>query len=323
MARLGITESAFAPIESDGSLIAVLAASSDEGSSGLSQRVPALVEFAALASSLLGPGLRRRSEQAAERARIRGVISARAFSPVFQPIVDMESREVLGYEALTRFTDGTRPDLAFQAAAAVGIGLELEVATIKAALEASAPLPADCFLDINVSPDLVMAGKPLRGLLRKAAAGVVLEITEHVDVQDYAALREAIATLGKHVRFAVDDAGAGFASMRHILELTPSHVKLDRGLVARIDTDPARQALVAGLIHFARAIDVLLIAEGVETRAECLTLLRLGVQVGQGFLFGRPMPVDRLVTTGSGDTQITRAGGRRRSAPVRGGIDQA
>jgi PAS domain S-box-containing protein len=288
MAQLGIRASAFAPIESDGRLIAVLAASGDEGSLELSQRLPALVEFAALASSLLGPGLRRRSEAAAERARIRDIIATRAFRPVFQPIVDMTSGEILGYEALTRFSDGMLPDRVFQAASAVGVGGELEAATIEAALDASAVVPSGCFLDINVSPEFVLAGKQLRALLRRSTTRVVLEITEHVDVQDYAGLRNAIATIGKDVRFAVDDAGAGFASMRHILELAPSHVKLDRGLIARIDTDLARQALVAGLVHFARAIDVLLIAEGVETTAERDTLLRLGIQVGQGFLFGRP-----------------------------------
>ena len=127
-----------------------------------------------------------------------------------------------------------------------------------------------------------MAPNLLRGLLRNEAAGTVLEITEHVGVQDYAALREAIATLGENVRFAVDDAGAGFASMRHILELAPSHVKLDRGLVARIETDPARQALVAGLVHFAGAIDVMLIAEGVETAEECETLLAPWCSGGTG-----------------------------------------
>jgi len=121
---------------------------------------------------------------------------------------------------------------------------------------------------------------------------VVLEITEHVDVQDYEILRASLASLGSDVRFAVDDAGAGFASLRHILELAPSHVKLDRGLVARIDTDPARQALVAGLVHFATEIAVMLIAEGVETEDERQTLLRLGVHVGQGYLLGRPAPAE-------------------------------
>ena len=286
--------SIFAPIEADGRLIGVLAAGGDEAASELLPRVPALMEFAALSASLLGPGLRRRSEQADERARIRQIISARAFGPVFQAIVDMQSGTILGYEALTRFLDGTPPDRAFADAAAAGIGLELEAATIEVALEASGQLPAGRFLDINVSPDLVMAREPLGGLLARSPIDVILEITEHVSVRDYGELREAIAILGKDVRFSVDDAGAGFASMRHILELAPTQVKLDRALVARIEADLARQALVTGLVHFAQAINVMLIAEGVETEAERDTLIGLGVNVGQGYLFGRPAPAAEL-----------------------------
>jgi PAS domain S-box-containing protein len=312
IARLGIRALAFAPIESEGRLVALLVAGANETAVELGQRLPALVEFAALASSLLGPGLRQRSQRTIERKRIREIIMTLAFRPVFQPIVDMTTSEVLGYEALTRFSDGTPPDEVFQAAADAGLGLELEAVTIEVALDAAAPLPADCFLDINVSPDLVMARKPLQGLLRRAALGVVLEITEHVDVQDYVILREALACLGSDVRLAVDDAGAGFASLRHILELAPSHVKLDRALVTRIDTDPARQALVAGLVHFANEIKVMLIAEGVETDAERETLLRLGVRVGQGYLLGRPAPAAD-VAAGTGHDLRTRGNARQRS----------
>jgi len=297
MTALGIPALVFAPIESDGRLIGVLAAGGDESAAELSLRVSALVEFAALAASLLGPGLRRRSALAKERAVIRDVVAKRAYSSVFQPIVDMTSGAVLGYEALTRFLDGTPPDRAFQDAATAGVGLELEAATIESSLEASAVLPPGRFLDINVSPDLVMAGEPLGTLLAGTSIDVILEITEHVSVRDYGELREAIVTLGKDVRFSVDDAGAGFASMRHILELAPTQVKLDRALVAKIDADPARQALVTGLVHFAQAIDVMLIAEGVETEKERATLVGLGVNVGQGFLFGRPEPAAALVGT--------------------------
>ena len=305
--RLGVRAVLFAPIVSEGRLIGILAAGGEESSAELAHRLPVLVEFAALASSLLGPGLRRRAQRSLERARIRAVIASEAFRPVFQPIVDMANGRVLGYEALTRFFDNTPPDQAFQAAAEAGLGLELEAATIQVALSAAAPLPAECFLDINVSPNLVIAGEPLCQLLEDAAGGVVLEITEHVDVQDYPALRRAFAALGNDVRFAVDDAGAGFASLRHILELAPSHVKLDRALVARIDDDPARQALVTGLVHFAREIDVMLIAEGVETAGERDTLLDLGVHVGQGYFFGRPAP--------AAEAQIA-ASGKRRGKPT-------
>ena len=137
---------------------------------------------------------------------------------------------------------------------------------------------------------MILAVEPLGAAARPVRSQVVLEITEHVGIEDYVALREAVARLGNDVRFAVDDAGAGFASLRHILELAPSHVKLDRALITRIDTDPARQALVAGLVHFAEAIGAVLIAEGVETVAERDALMGLGVRFGQGYLLGRPAP---------------------------------
>jgi EAL domain-containing protein (putative c-di-GMP-specific phosphodiesterase class I) len=132
-------------------------------------------------------------------------------------------------------------------------------------------------------------------LLRDAGFNVVLEITEHDQVNDYPALVAAIADLGDHVTIAVDDAGSGFASLRHIVELRPAYVKLDRGLIAGIDRDVARQAMVAGLREFAARLDVTLVAEGVEREAEWATLLGLDLRRGQGYLFGRPAPVDEAL----------------------------
>jgi EAL domain-containing protein (putative c-di-GMP-specific phosphodiesterase class I) len=126
----------------------------------------------------------------------------------------------------------------------------------------------------------------------------VVEVTEHVEVQSYGAVRAAIASC-PGVRIAVDDAGAGYASLRHILELQPDFVKLDIGLVHNIDTDPARQALAAGLRHYADQTGTTLIAEGVETLAERDALARLGVPLAQGYLFGRPGPADGPLPSGS------------------------
>ena len=101
-------------------------------------------------------------------------------------------------------------------------------------------------------------------------------------------LRASLKALGRGVRLAVDDAGAGYASLRHILELKPDFVKIDLGLVRRINGDPARQALIAGIGYFAVKSKVRLIAEGIETAAELETLQGLGVSHGQGYLFSRP-----------------------------------
>ena len=124
---------------------------------------------------------------------------------------------------------------------------------------------------------------------------MVLEITEHAPISDYRAFRTALEALGPSVRAAVDDAGAGFASLRHILELRPSFVKLDLGLIRAIEQDRARQALVAGMTHFAARTGTTLIAEGVETQAECEALRSLGVELGQGYLFGRPQPFGEIL----------------------------
>lgn len=229
-------------------------------------------------------------DAAASRRQIRAIIREAALSIVFQPIVELGSRAIVGYEALTRFSDGTRPDLRFSQADSVGLGLELEAATLEAAVRASAGLPANAWLNLNVSPALVLAGDPLASILRDWGWQVVLEMTEHVAVSDYDDLRRAIAVLGDTVRIAIDDAGAGFASFRHILELRPHFVKIDNAIVGGIDTDPSRQALVAGMRHFAVSTGCGLIAEGIETDAELSALCDLGISLGQGYLLGRPSP---------------------------------
>jgi EAL domain-containing protein (putative c-di-GMP-specific phosphodiesterase class I) len=119
---------------------------------------------------------------------------------------------------------------------------------------------------------------------------LILELTEHVSIDDYAALRKAIEALG-NADLAVDDAGAGYASLRHILELRPAFAKLDISLVRGIDVDELRQALVAGLVYFALRSGCHLIAEGVESEDEATALRRLGVEFAQGYLFGRPEPI--------------------------------
>ena len=113
-------------------------------------------------------------------------------------------------------------------------------------------------------------------------------MTEHTEIEDYTALTAALDEVRPYTMLAVDDAGAGFASLRHILELDPTFVKLDRSLVQGIDGDPPKQALVAGMRHFARTTHRRLIAEGVETDAEAAMLAALDVRLAQGYLFGRP-----------------------------------
>jgi EAL domain-containing protein (putative c-di-GMP-specific phosphodiesterase class I) len=290
--KAGIQALAYAPVVADGTVIGVLAVGSPEedAMSQLSGQLGAIVDFADLAGALLGRRVGDDREGRRLRSIIERVIATGAFTPVFQPIVDMIRKRTLGYEALTRFTDGVPPERRFADADAVGLGVDLERATLEAALKASTGLPPGRFIHLNVSPALVHSGTELRGLLRGTRARIVLEVTEHAAVGDYAAFRSAIEGIGRPVLLAVDDAGAGFASFRHILELRPAFIKLDISLVRGIDGDPGKQALVAGMRHFARMTHRRLIAEGIETEAEADALRALDVRLGQGYLFKRPGP---------------------------------
>lgn len=224
------------------------------------------------------------------RGRILEIIADECFEPVYQPIVDLADRSVVAYEALTRFEDRERPDLRFAEAAVVGLGSELEIATLTVALRSSPALPRHAALHVNVSPSL-LAHPALAGLLATADRRVVVELTEHDRIDDYDEVAVGLERLGGDVRLAIDDAGAGFASMSHILALNPDEVKLDRLWVQGVDHDVAKSALVAGMVSFAETTETALIAEGVETEAEAERLVGLGVRYAQGFHLGRPAPV--------------------------------
>jgi EAL domain-containing protein (putative c-di-GMP-specific phosphodiesterase class I)/DNA-binding response OmpR family regulator len=295
-----LTALALFPLHTGGTPLGVLAAATagPDGVSRLARGLPALEAYAALASALLAPGIVARQRDGMVRAEIEAVIAGSAYQPVFQPIVDLRSNRAVGFEALTRFSDGSRPDRRFDEAAAVGLGLELETASLSAALMAAPSLPADAWLSLNVSPELVTADGLLVDLLARTSRPIVLEITEHVPIADYDAFRTAIRALGTNIRSSIDDAGAGYSSFRHIVELAPDFVKLDIGLVRAIERDPARQALVAGMVYFALKTGCSLIAEGIETTGERATLEALEVDLGQGYLLGRPVPVLTLKAAG-------------------------
>ena len=283
------------PLISDGILIGALAMGSAEpdGKLRLAEHATFFGEYAAVAAALLAPGWadRRRSSEVA--ATIRGVLTTGSFRTVYQPARELNMRAIVGYEALTRFDDLTPPDVRFAQAVSVSLGVDLEEATLRSAIQQAARLPAGPWLSLNVSPQLIMERKRIARLLRdRGPRKVVLEITEHAVVDDYVALRRIVKTLGEGLEIAVDDAGAGFASLRHIAELRPKYVKLDMGLVRGVVRDPARQGLIAGMVHFAKETGCVLIAEGIETEVEFRALRRLGVTFGQGYLLGRPQSLD-------------------------------
>jgi EAL domain-containing protein (putative c-di-GMP-specific phosphodiesterase class I) len=256
----------------------------------LVERFPLLVDFSTVPSALLGERLHRHRSAAAMHAVLCQMIEEHAFHPVFQPIVELNSREIVGYEALTRFDNGQAPDLVFAEARAAGLGAELELATLDAAVSGSRRMPTGPWLALNVSPALLGHPERLRRCLAEVDRVVVLEVTEHEQVVDYPALRDAVESLGTEVRLAVDDAGAGIANFAHIMELDADLVKLDISLVRGVNCDAGRQALVSAMRHFAETVGCRLVAEGVETEAEALALSKFGVEWGQGYWFGRPAP---------------------------------
>ena len=291
--ELGTTALAYAPIRHAGAVVGLLTVTSAQADAvaRLTDALPALLEFAGIAGALVGPAITDLVRTDHARDLISDLIRNAAFRPVFQPIVDLETSGHTGYEALTRFANGTAPDVVFADARRVGIEAELELATLSASVAEATQLPRGPWLSLNVSPGLVTAANGrLAEILGRADRPVVLEVTEHVPVADYPMLRGCIDRLGPEVRVAVDDAGSGIANFGHIVELRPAFVKLDIAIVRGIDTDHTRQALILGLLQFASESGSQTIAEGVETEQELETLRRLGVPFAQGYLLARPAP---------------------------------
>ncbi len=290
--RVGLRAFAFGPIvhgdHIDGGV--VIGTRDPTFAATLVEKMPSLVDVSTTPSALLAERLHAYRASVELRHSVASVIEQRGFQPVFQPIIELRSGEIVGYEALTRFDSGDRPDRVFAHARDLGLGLELELATLRAAVDASRSLPSGRWLDLNVSPALLGQPDSLREIVGRAGRPIVLEITEHDVVDDYQALREAVREVGGDVRLAVDDAGAGIANFGHIVELRAHFVKLDISLVRGVNANLGRQALVVAMRHFARTAGCRLVAEGVETEDEARALTQLGVEFGQGYWFGRPLP---------------------------------
>lgn len=225
---------------------------------------------------------------------IHSVLRSGAVTPTFQPVVMLGDGALVAFEALARFRteDFPGPDQAFGAAMDAGLGVELELLAMRRALAALDRVPRDVYLSTNLSVEAMLDPRVQDTLLAHADRRLAVELTEHTQVHDYPALvavTERLRAAG--ILIAVDDAGAGFASLSHILQLRPDIIKLDITLTRGVDTDPVRMALARCLVAFASDIGATLVAEGIETPAEREKLLELGVRLGQGYLLGRPGPL--------------------------------
>jgi EAL domain-containing protein (putative c-di-GMP-specific phosphodiesterase class I) len=223
--------------------------------------------------------------------RIGAVLSDRSITMLYQPVVDLGTGMVVGAEALARFRggNGRAPDKWFAEAHAVGLGTELELLAVELAVSQIDRLPSDAYLSLNVSA--TTASDPALAAILAVTPGsrIVVELTEHTRVVDYDAVVEDLDRLRyQGIRVAVDDAGAGYAGLQHILRLQPDIIKLDRDLTTGIDRDPARRALASSQVVFGREVGAIITAEGIETAGEYETLRSLGVPWGQGYFLAVP-----------------------------------
>lgn len=226
------------------------------------------------------------------RRKIERLVSLKQFSIVYQPLWNIRTGNVFGFECLARFpTDPQRSAQSwFAEADSVGLLADLELALIAMALTTAKSLPETIRLSINVSASTILDSRFAETLMRFNVSQLLIELTEHAQIVDYDAVAEALRPLRRMgARIAVDDAGAGFASLQHLIGVNADLIKLDRSLIQNIDKAPASRAMIAALRHFAADTNSTVLAEGIETQAEFDALAALGVEFGQGFLLGKPM----------------------------------
>jgi len=236
-------------------------------------------------------------ERDASMERVNEVLADEAIAPVFQPIVELKTDRRIGYEALSRFPGDPAhtPDRWFEDAWRVGLGIPLELLAVRLAATALPRLRNGAGLSINASPPVVAAQGFLPCLGNKVDR-VAVEITEHLRVDDYEEVKLKLASLRRAGgQVAIDDFGAGYASLQHILKIKPEWIKLDTSLTERIGRDEVAQALVRALVTFTESIGVIIVAEGIENADGVEMLSDLGIRFGQGFHLGRPAPLDEAL----------------------------
>ncbi|HZB02139.1 MAG TPA: EAL domain-containing protein [Actinomycetota bacterium] len=246
-----------------------------------------------LATQLRRQEIEREADEAL-RGDIERFVSGHGVWMVYQPIQDLETGAEVGLEALARFGSipAKTPDRWFAEAIALELGHQLELRTLGEALDALPRIADGTFLSVNCSSG-VAASPDVAQRLDGVEHRIVLEITEHEAIEDYGALAQGLAPLRERgLRVAVDDVGAGYASLRHALQLAPDMVKMDMSLTRDVNRDAGRRALASALISFASETNMTIVAEGIETAGELEALRALGVRYGQGFHLARPAPLD-------------------------------
>ncbi len=225
------------------------------------------------------------------RARIERAVAGEGLSAVFQPIADLTTGRVTGLQALARFAPPPRqaPDAWFAEAAKLGLGPDLELAALHAALQGLPLLSPDAFLVVQIGTELATSERLLATLPADHAGQLVLQLSDHHRCGDYQALAAALVPLRERgLRLAVDGGAASLAALREIATLAPEFIKLERTLTRNVDRDPTRRALTAALVAVARTAGSTVVAEGVGTSSELLALRTLGVPSGLGSVIAGP-----------------------------------
>lgn len=283
---------------SDGRVFGVLCCLSHGPDPSLSESD---VGFMQVLARLIGDEMEREhissDKERLELDRIRHALEEDSVSMVFQPILDLGERATVGVEALARFGGEPQhsPVTWFEEAESIGLRTDLELVAVRAALGQLGRIPAPVYLSINVSPETLLSPRFLEMLGEAAPERILIEITEHAQVDDYGSLKSVLRRVhGLGARVAIDDTGAGFASLANIYRLEPDVIKLDISLTHGIDRDPVRQSLASSLVDFAKGIDAAMTAEGIETRDEEEAVRSLGIEFGQGWYLARPGPLEDM-----------------------------
>ena len=252
-----------------------------------------LKAFAGLAAERIESAMETDATHSRLRRTIEQLLAGQQLSIHHQPIHSLSDDAPAGVECLSRFPDAANkgPDKWFDEAGEVGLGVELEMLAIRCALETMPYVPSHMYMSVNASPETILSGALDGALDGYDASRLVLEVTEHQRIDDFAALAKGLDRVRGKARIAIDDVGAGYAGLRHIVDLKPDLLKLDMSLTRDIHLDAARRALTGAMVMFAKEIGCKLVAEGIECDEERATLRELGVEYGQGYFYSRPLPV--------------------------------
>ncbi|RBP79596.1 EAL domain-containing protein [Marinomonas rhizomae] len=278
----------------DGSLYGSVYCFQNQPDYTLNERDLSVIEYFA---NLIGKTLDSHTEKSQQRheieSRINNVIENDLITMHYQPILDLNTNNITGYESLARFHSDpyVAPDIWFKDAYLIGMDEKLEMLAVKSALQVEKYFRNNNhYLSINVSPAHILSGA-LERVIEHISCEVLVEITEHQPIADYVAFQRAFNSLRcKRVKLAIDDVGTGYSNLSNILELEPDIIKLDLSLTRDIHKDRKRIALASAMCTFAKEMNCEIIAEGIENRHELNKLKELGVNKGQGYFIGRPSP---------------------------------